>query len=123
MLSMPVNLRQLRGARADSRRDTSAIASGHLNPKLLHTLQLAGEPVDALLCLLDQKLGTAASTARPHCLTRSASSKCKRASANDSTNSYCAEFGTKTSQVSKLQPLKSARWGLHSTVGPARPIL
>jgi hypothetical protein len=36
---------------------------------------------------------------RPHCLTRSASSRCVRASVNMATNGYCAEFGTLSSSA------------------------
>jgi hypothetical protein len=41
---------------------------------------------------------------RPHCLTRSASSRCVLSSANMARNDYCAEFGTKRSQVQILSP-------------------
>jgi hypothetical protein len=35
---------------------------------------------------------------RPHCLSRSASSRCVRTSVNKATSGYCAEFGTKRSR-------------------------
>jgi hypothetical protein len=41
---------------------------------------------------------------RPHYLTRSASSSCVSNSDNRATNGYCAEFGTKRSQVQILSP-------------------
>jgi hypothetical protein len=41
---------------------------------------------------------------QPDCLTRLASSRCVPASVNKATSGYCADFGTKRSQVQILSP-------------------
>ncbi len=47
---------------------------------------------------------------RPHDLTHSASSRCMRASVNKASCGYCAEFGTKRSQVQILSPRQQNAW-------------
>jgi hypothetical protein len=47
---------------------------------------------------------------RPHCLTRSVSSRCVRPSVNKATNGYCSEFGTKRVLSGADPGSTPARW-------------
>jgi hypothetical protein len=67
-------------------------------PAWLVTLH-AGKSARRSVCQYSSKVQQ-----RPNCLARSPSSRCVLTSANKAPDDYCAEFGTKRSQVQILSP-------------------